>query len=307
MLASPFPALCNPFANEIQKHTEQWVWHYQLIPEIKLFEKFCYGRIGELTAWNHPTADPERLKILSDWCAWLFIFDDICDTTELGRNQEQLYQFHQRMLDILRGATVNAQEPSILHALADLYQRARPLAQPQQWERFLHHIELCFEGCRWESQNRINNTQPDIFTYIKKRPFIGGLYAYIELMCMVSNIYVSYTMHERDPFWNMARLANRTVCWANDLQSFVKEQEQGDLHNLVLIVHQSHLVSLERAIEYTNKLYHGDIKDFKTLQANTNANPIEQQYIELLQSLMVGYIEWSHRSARYQIARHNTA
>ncbi len=277
----------------------KWVWDNQLITNIIAFNRFCMANIGELAGWTYPTANEEQLQIVADWCAWLFILDDMCDNTDFGRNYQRISGLHNRFLDILTGANASPEDSAFVHTLVQLRDRTRPLAKEHQWERFVTKIAACFAGCRWEANNRINNLVPDLHAYIENRPYIGGIYAYIELICIASQLDISFTTYLDDPLWNITKLANRTVCWSNDLLSYSREHLHGDYHNIILILQHSKTYINMNPVDYVIHLFNNDVKQFIDIIEHMTPDCELEQYVSILKSLMIGHLEWSRQSSRY--------
>jgi Terpene synthase family 2, C-terminal metal binding len=302
-LYCPFESLINPYAEIVHQHTVAWVWHFGLVTDRADYKRFCAIKIGYLAARTHPLVWQEGLQIVADWCAWLFILDDMCDGTSLGKHDQRLDAIHIRFLEILTGAHTIHQDSPLTHALFDLRQRTHRIAPDTCWIRFNHRIEECFAGCRWEVANRMRANPPDISTYLEKRPYIGGLYAYIELMAMVARIELPYIILESGNIWKLTIFANKSVCWANDLFSFTQEHSYGDMHNLVILLQHSYHISLQEAVNHVATLYNSEVSTFIDTVSMLQPDRELHRYISILRSLMVGYLDWGSQSSRYQLAR----
>ena len=121
-------------------------------------------------------------------------------------------------------------------------------------------------------------------------------------MAMVANIDLSYVAQEKDNIWRLTTLANKSVCWANDLFSFDQEELCGDMHNLVILLQHKHHIPLQDAVNDVAKLYNSEVSTFIDISSTLQPGHELHRYISILRSLMVGYLDWGSRSSRYQLA-----
>lgn len=309
-LSCPFPELISPFADKVHKHTLEWVQHFQLVTEENAYEHLRLSKFGRLAARAYPNAALDRLEIISDWNTWLFIIDDQCDESGLGKHPDQLSALHSRCLKVLFGNKPAHEEIPLVHALHNIYTRLQPLASQAWLARFAKSASDYFEATLWEAQNRYHNRWPNIDSYIRMRPYSGGLYTDIELIEISENIHFPCIVRS-DPCINeLATITNNVVCWCNDVISIRKEKAHGDIHNLVLIMQQELQISLNEALERVKKLIDAQIKKFQLLEKKPpQFTELSEQdlvcFIAVLRSWMRGNLDWAFESKRYDSAPDN--
>ena len=304
-LSCPFEAQISPYADKIHEHTINWVKDYKLVTEEKAFERLCLSKFGRLAARAYPNAAQEKLEIISDWNTWLFIIDDQCDESGLGKHPDELRALHNRCTEILREKKPSVSEIPLIHALHNIYARLQPLATPAWQARFAKSATEYFEATFWESQNRAHKHWPDTDSYILMRPFSGGLYTDIDLIEIAEEIEIPCIARTHPRLIELANLTNNVVCWSNDIISLAKEKAHGDMHNLVLVMQHELKISLQESLDLVKKLIDAQIQQFQTLekQLPTFVDFSDEdlgKYVAVLRSWMRGNLDWAYESKRYK-------
>jgi hypothetical protein len=233
----------NPEAEAAQDHTLAWARKHALVRDEAAYdERLRRSRFGFLAAHAYPGATLPRLSIASDWNTWLFVMDDEFDESGIGRRPKRLGILHHRFSGLLTGDGIprlrgrpGRIDVPLSHALCDLRDRMRVL-MPRAWmTRFVQSAVEYFESCEWEAENREQGVWPDAATYIRMRPYTGGLYTDIELIELTKRIDLPIVVRNHPTLERLALLTNNVVCWSNDIFSLQKERAHRDMHNLALI------------------------------------------------------------------------
>ncbi|MGR9105304.1 MAG: terpene synthase family protein [Gammaproteobacteria bacterium] len=304
-LTCPFPESISPFAYEIQEHTVQWASQHQLVNGSQAVERLRRSKFGRLIARTYPNAPQHPLEIVADWNTWLFIFDDQCDECGLGRNPNQLSGVHDRCLEILCGIDPTPADLPLVHALHDIYTRLKPLGSRTWLTRFAKNVSEYFEGTLWEARNRYHKRWPNTAAYVRMRPFTGGLYTDIDLIEITEEINLSCVVRSHPHLNKLVGLTNNVVCWSNDVISLQKENEHGDMHNLVLILHHESNFSLQQSLDYVKCLIDNQIQRFLRIekQLPSFGEEIDRdiaRFVAVLRSWMRGNLDWAYESGRYE-------
>ncbi len=307
-LTCPFPEKISPYANKVHEHTLRWVKDYKLVTEEKAYERLQLSKFGRLAARAYPDAALDRLEIISDWNTWLFVIDDQCDESGLGKLPEQLSVLHNRCLEILSGHHPEFKDLPLIHALHDIYNRLKPISSQAWMLRFAKSASEYFEATFWESQNRYFNRWPDTDSYILMRPFSGGLYTDIELIEIAEEINIPCIARAHPRLTELANLTNNVVCWSNDIISLAKEKAHGDMHNMVMVMQHELNISLQESLNLVKKLIDAQIQQFQAHEKQLPEFPESSshdihKYVAVLRSWMRGNLDWAYESGRYNTSQ----
>ena len=311
-LFCPFPPAVNLHANVVGRQSMTWARQFALLPDEESYQRLEATRLGWLAARTHPGAQLEELQLISDWCAWLFVRDDYCDESGLGRQPQQFKSLHDALLAILQGATPSEHDMSLAQSLGDLRERTRTKVSAAWMRRFIEHVAAFFAGGAWEASNRAHGITPDVTTYIKMRPFTSGMYAFIELNEVIERIDLPSAIRRHPAVERLTSLANIIACWMNDLISFGKELRQGDVHNLVLALQHHYHLTLQQAVDRAAALHDTEMRTFlKAQQELPSFGAVDdarlQRHVQALCSNIRGNLDWSYSTGRYLLQEMSAA
>ena len=303
----PFPSAINRHAEIVQQRSLDWACRFHLVTDDVEYRRLCVSRFGWLAAYTYPNASLEALQLISDWCVWLFIRDDQCDEAGLGKQPNQLKRMHAHFLAILKCETTTQTmclDAPLSQGLRDLQQRMLRLEPNTDMAHFIRRVEEFFAAGVWESRNRAKGVIPTMGTYIKMRPFTGGLYAYLELIMIVDRIHLTPAVRAHITIQRLTRMAINTVCWANDIISLERELQQGDVHNLVLALRHRYRITLQEAINRTAEMHDTEMRAFMDLALQVSSvgalmDADVNRYIAILRSMMRGSLDWAYASGRH--------
>lgn len=322
-LYCPLPPAMNPEAEAAQDHTLAWVRRHALVRDEATFERLRASRFGFLIARAYPRAPLSRLAIVSDWNTWLFLMDDECDESGIGRRPQRLRTLHSRFVGVLTSAsariTLDTQSPdrhgridvSLLHALGDLRDRMGAL-MPRAWmTRFVRSAVEYFESCEWEAENRERGVWPDAATYIRMRCYTGALDSDIHLIELSEGIELPLAVRKHPVLERLMYLANTVVCWSNDIFSLRKERAHRDMHNLVLILLHHEGITEQAAVDRVARLIKGQVQRFIALEARLpqfgpSIDAAVRRFVAVLRAWMRGNLDWSCETGRYRHAEAQT-
>lgn len=304
-LDSPFQPLLNPYVEEAERHTQEWILNFQFATDEEVLKRFYASKFGWLSGRTFPHAGLEELFIVSDWNAWLFIFDDQCDRATVGKNTSQLRAFSDRMLEILqenKRLSRNEAEPLAI-SLSELWERMRQKGSIDWQRRFIRSFAEYTEACIWEANNRATGAVPTLMKYKKMRPYTGAMYTEIELIDITEKIDLPEYVREHELVKKLSLLCNTTVCWANDIYSYTREMKQGDVHNLVLAIQHKYKLSLQEAVLTATQVHNEEVRLYVELEKRLPSFGAENdaqlaRYLGVLRSWMRGHIDWAKYDTR---------
>lgn len=300
----PFPSAISPHAEAVNQHTLDWVSRFNLVTDTTAWRRLEKSKFGRLAARAYPNASLDRLEIVSDWNTWLFVLDDQCDEWGLGKNPERLTDLHQRCLEVLAGSTPNADDAALIYAIEDIKKRLAAI-MPFTWMmRFTQSVSEYFESTEWEAENRLQNIWPDAETYIRMRPFTGGLLTDIDLIDLTEAISLPLEARKHPILGELIAITNNVVCWSNDIISLQKERSHRDMHNLVLIINHHEPIDLQAAIEKVKDMIEAEVRCFLRLETTLprfgeKVDDDLAKFIAVMRAWMRGNLDWSFESGRY--------
>ncbi len=317
----PFPSAVSPHAEAVHQHTLAWVERHALVTDGRALERLRASKFGWLAARAYPRAALDRLAIVSDWNTWLFMIDDLCD--EHGIGPQRLTTVHAKCLQVLAGGKPEPRDPataqfpprerrsgeersdlSLLRALEDLRERLQALVACDWMARFVHSVSEYFESSVWEAENRAHGRWPEPATYIRMRPYTGGLYTDIELIEPVERITLPLAVRKHPHLQRLALITNNVVCWSNDVISLQKEHAHHDRHNLALIFHRHYGLTIEEAVNRVVKRTEAQMRHFVALEScmpsfGAGLDAGVRRFVAVLRAWMRGNLDWSYESGRY--------
>jgi hypothetical protein len=301
-LYCPILARINPLEEQSTVHTINWIKKFNLHSGPAL-EKFIGDNFGKMTARFYPTADQLRLNLANDVNSLLFVMDDDMDhqteKADLILSRQNYITFVDKCMDILRLADAYLLDSptGVFAALHDVWKRLRAISTPQWQAGFIESIGKMFEAGFWEYENVQQGILPSVKDFYNLRPFLGAAHISTDLICVIENIDIPESILKYENVLEATLLARKIVCWANDLFSYSKEADHGDMHNMISIIMTESKVSLEQAILRTVSIHNQDMDKFisisNELPSFGNYDSQLRHYIMVLGAILRGNIDWS--------------
>ena len=100
------------------------------------------------------------------------------------------------------------------------------------------------------------------------------------------------------------RLANRAICWSNDLFSVHKELAHGDVHNLAIVLQHEEAVTLHEAVAHAAEMHDDAIRAFEhhEQRLRETTSPDIHRFVDALKGWVRADLDWSIETSRYTIA-----
>lgn len=303
-LYCPFPSQINKYGNVLEDYSLEWLHHFDLLANKLSYQRFAKSKFFLLAAGTYPYCEFEDLKITSDWHTWLFIWDDQCDMSDLGKKPEVLKIYHQRFIEILMGAELTSQDIALSYALSELRQRILQRGNAKWYEYFVHCCQNYFQGCLLQAQYRALDMVPSVNTYIMIRNLCSAVDSCLALIELGHEIKHLEAIREHYILKKMNVIANNIISWCNDIFSARREIESGDVHNLVFVLHHQQQISLEEAVKLAAEMHDQKVKELLSLEAYLPSFGEEidnevAKYISGLHSWIRGNLDWYFQSGRY--------
>ncbi|MBW4645448.1 MAG: terpene synthase family protein [Goleter apudmare HA4340-LM2] len=306
-LYCPFPAQINQHVDVLEDHAMEWALRFNLLRDELSYQRFRKSKFHSLAASTYPNCQVEELKIANDIIGLLFVWDDQCDISDLGKQPEIVNTYCNRFIEILNGAKLTHKDTPLTYALSDVRKRIIKSGNLTFFHHFVHSFEDYFNGCIEEANNRLNINIPTLENYIKIRSSVSAVALCLNLIEFCDWVKIPYILRNNEVFKKINQKAINIIAWSNDILSVQREISTGHVHNLVLILHYQQKLPLEKAIRFAVEMHDEEVRELINLEKQIPSVGIEvdgeiSKYISGLHSWISGHIDWYSHSGRYQIA-----
>ncbi|MGH9884288.1 MAG: terpene synthase family protein, partial [bacterium] len=148
----------------------------------------------------------------------------------------------------------------------------------------------------------------DLQTYIRLRDLTGAVKTCFDIHELTEGARLSIDARHDDTLMQMMRLANRAICWSNDLFSVEKELKHGDFHNLVIVLQHDAGLEPRDALLQAARMHDDAIRSFERHEHQLTQNGVSPEvdcFVTALKGWVRANLDWSIETGRY--ARSSTA
>jgi len=301
------PPPLNQHCASVRRHSMQWLAKVGLARGTSRMRSHAAIDIPLFAAMTVPWATRTDLMLMQDWLAWVFELDDLFDHSASGFRLDAVNRLKVAFSLILSGGhrvPGPDSEESICTGLRDLWRRIRLRSSPAWRSRFVQHVMEYVESFEWEEVNRRNHRCPDVEEYLRRRQQTGAAHPSLDLLIPTLGIPFDDLDWEDPLILRLEYIVSETITLSNDLISYRKEDECGDLHNLVLILIHGNGVDEQDAVMRIGETVAQHLKEFDIgashlLERQGVHREHLARYLYGLRTVMSGHYLWSQRSARY--------
>ncbi|MBM7114442.1 terpene synthase family protein [Archangium primigenium] len=260
-------------------------------------------------AMAYPTAARDHLLLAHDWMAWLFEYDDQFDDGADGHSTHKARRSRESLLAILSdplGTTREVPGRTLQSGLQDIWSRLRAVTRPRMQARFAGHVSDYLESYEWETHNRRIGYCPDVEEYLEKRQHTGAAHPCFDLIVPAAGVRCDHLDLTDSRLRRLEYLSSEIITLSNDLVSFPKEMEQGDVHNIVIILMNRRGHSEQEAIRQTVDWIKSRLEEFERSARELGRDPraSNEDTRLYLHGLKVWYLAnyfWSLRCSRFVV------
>ncbi|PON12158.1 hypothetical protein C2W62_41070 [Candidatus Entotheonella serta] len=306
-LYCPIPSAINPLVDTIHQQTLQWACDFKLVvTDGKTYPRLSAAKFAWLVARGYPEVNLHNLQIVSDWITCVFIHDDLCDGSRVGKTPQGLRPMHHQFLLALDGEHGHALDDPLSYALRDIYQRLREKTSDGWRRRFRDHMAAYFQANRWEAQNRLLDRIPSLDTYLHWRQYTSCVEPCFDLILMSDQLSSEAAYLSHESVRSLARMANNYIAWVNDIFSLDRERQEGNMNNLVVVLQNEYQLSLQAALELAIEMCNSEMEAFLNLASHLPSWGEQEddqlnRYIRGFRSWMRGNLDWYMDTGRYHV------
>ncbi|WP_338933225.1 hypothetical protein WEB32_34650 [Streptomyces netropsis] len=302
----------SPDVPQARRGTLSWVRERQLLPDETSLDRFASWDLAELAGRVSPRAVGEDLRTAADVQSFFFLFDDLFDTPigdHPGRARVVCDEFTAVMHHLRPVPT--ASPPALLHAWADLWSR-QTAGMSRAWRTRAAEVwETYFAGHVTEARHRLSRRPLGSQEYVLLRRQVVGADPTLIQCERAGHREIPDAVFHSTVFRTMRELTGDVAFLVNDVQSVEKEERQGELNNLVLIVERERACPRVTAIEAICDMVRQRIHHFSALERELDslcdrlALPagecahVEDFVADAMWACMRGNYDWGRRTRRY--------
>lgn len=303
-LRCPFESQVNPHVTEASEDSFRWLLESGMLQEPEILNRYRSAQFGWLTARAYPLVDRDMLKLLMDWCIWLFAFDDgFCESEAFSKHTGLIARALPEMFRVLHD--IESDEPVtnvFAKSLQELKSRIEVHAERDQLDRWCTATKEYIFAQVWEAANRESDVVPTPEDYVFMRRRTGAMYPVYALIDIAGHQRLGPEEWHHPDIRALTEHANDLVVWDNDLFSYAKEREHDKArHNLVNVLMTHRGYSLQEALDEVALMHDHAVAEMVRLRASveTWGSPAVLAYVQGLEHWVRGHIEYSLGSARY--------
>jgi 5-epi-alpha-selinene synthase len=141
---------------------------------------------------------------------------------------------------------------------------------------------------------------PDVTTYVRLRDLTGAVKTCFDIFeLMEGSLAIDARYDERVA--RLTSLANRAICWSNDLFSIHKELAHGDVHNLAIVLSHELALSLGDAVAHAAHIHDEAVRELEHEAAELSATAPAgvRRFVDALKGWVRANVDWSIETGRY--------
>ncbi|MEU5191760.1 hypothetical protein AB0G83_32175 [Streptomyces klenkii] len=167
-LYCPFSFRASPVTDEIDRGGIEWMKRFRLFADVRQFEYFRRAHVGRFVGWGVPDGLQGPLQVATNYCNWLFAFDDaVCDENLGGSAPGGLAAYLTRIARMLETPSVPMlREDKWAMSLLDIRLELAQYATPAQAYRWVDQVQDYFTGLVWEAAIRESGEVASVSDYI---------------------------------------------------------------------------------------------------------------------------------------------
>ncbi|WP_433240964.1 4-epi-cubebol synthase [Streptosporangium sp. CA-135522] len=299
----------NPYVEQVNTETLKWLVESGMLDDAEAVERYRQAKYGWLSARTYPYAEHHTLRLVTDWCVWLFAFDDaFCESdrraAEIAR---ALPQFYAVLEDLEEGQEL---DDAFARSLLEIKGRIASYGDPDQLDRWRGVTKDYLFAQVWEAANREDEVVPPLEDYLFMRRRTGAMLTVFALIDVASGRRLTSDEWRHPAVRAITESANDVVVWDNDLISYAKESDGGNArNNLVNVLARHRHYSRQQAMEEIGEMRNRAIADMVAVRPSLEALGSEAvlAYVRGLEFWISGSVDYSLTSSRYTVAGQRTA
>ncbi|KAI2771552.1 terpenoid synthase [Daldinia loculata] len=304
-IMAPKPVV-NPNYSKVKAEGDEWIARIMKMDE-KTSAKNKRADLCYLCSLWAPDADAESLRVMLDWCHWVFVFDDQFDEGHLKDDpvaaQEEINE-NMAIMDE-NAQLIDPWENPIRYVFQVcwlwLKQRATPELQQRYKEQHKEYFDQIVAQVQQAAKEELLSR--DVQTYLEVRRGTIGVYPIIPLAQYSQGIELPESIFSNRSLQEIIRLSAEITFLTNDILSYRNDLELGVDHNLIPLLEKQGM-SVQQSIDKIGAMISDRCKRWYTTLAELpsygeNVDREVLLFVELCRNIALGNLHWSFKTCRY--------
>ncbi|MDG4861681.1 terpene cyclase [Streptomyces sp. T-3] len=243
----PFPAAVSPHHEEVRAANAEWVARNGLVQSVQGRDEYLSWDLADAAARIYHRAEPEPLVETLNFFSVGFLFDDQFDPAAPSR-----------LPLVARAAAEMAMIPfrppdadlecvcPLTRAWAALWPHISAATSPAWQERFAVHFAQWLTAHVWETRLTAAGAGIGLADFVRLRRLAVGLDHSYDIAEWTYGFELPVVVAAHPLLRQLREAATDSIAFMNDIHSYEREMERGEICNLVAVLH--HDVPLETAL-----------------------------------------------------------
>lgn len=311
----PFPSRINPHHDAADEASRSWFLSMGFENPDSVMQQYENNRSCDLVARAFPDVGLLELEHLTNLVFWMFLLDDGLDQGVLSLSSDDGRKRLERMYALLSAATGEARPETALERSGVMMIAPMLKAMSREGaQRLLDEVRMLFSWVAHEVQRRSCAEVPDLLAYAHQRRFTSAARVVFRAGEYANHAEVPAAFHQSRLHETLQDSATDVITLINDLISYEKEAEYGEVNNYVVVCQHLLGACIDDAVTFLRSLLDARIECFRREQRRVaefierSAFSIDereaiQRYVQMLETWMSANLDWSLRVPRYNAIR----
>ncbi|KAI1811307.1 terpene synthase metal binding domain-containing protein [Poronia punctata] len=269
-----------------------------------------------------PHCPRDKLRVVSDWGNWVFLFDDMFDEGELTEDPIGSEKIINNLLNIMRPDTPHSshQQPTVVTAHDDIFRRlasgsARTRRKSSNTSpvhvsrsggllgRYIQAMESYCAGALKHVQDHVTDKVVSVEEMIETRRMSIGVFPMYPLVEFAYSLNLPDEVFEHPIVRTLEDLGAEFVMLMNDILSYRKEESENCPFNMVAVCRmngssaQEAFDEIAAMVDSRFALWEEAVRSLPSWGGSVDRQV--RLYIQGIQNIVQANLSWSFRSGRY--------
>lgn len=291
-LFAPVGAAIHADSDLVEARSIAWALAHRLVAEDRGLPRLRASRIGRLVCRALHDADAALVQIASDWTLLFCLIDDWIE-----RDSDALPMFEAALCGAPHPATDE------LMACADVRRRLASIASREWLARWDAGVRELLDVFRREAVARQHHAPLPLSLYAEMRRVSSG----IPLLLLIHELSRPTSGGASAADEEIERSAARLIGYANDLHTFRREIADREVNNLVVVLADEEVLSLEDAVERASASHNQEAVRFFSLTTRALSragarSETERAIASAARAWVLAHNAWALETGRYDLS-----